>query len=182
MTVTIPVATAQLKLTIGDLTLNESDAFVFYAEPSLELGSGFGTAISVRGGPGIKKELDELGPLETGEAVATTAGNLKAKYIIHAVGPRFQEQDTQQKLRTTMRSSLACAEEKGAVSIAFPPMGAGFYGIPLPVCASVMIQSIRDYLEEGSKLQEVVIVALDSREYEPFQECLRELTKKETVR
>jgi len=181
MTETIPIATSELELIIGDVTLTEADAFVFYAQSDLELGSGFGTAISVRGGPTIKKELDGLGPLETGEAVASTAGNLDAKYIIHAVGPKFQEEDTEQKLRTTIRSALECGESKGATSIAFPPMGTGFYGIPLPVCARIMTQTIRDYLEQGSKLQKVAIVALDSREYKPFHECLETLMKKETV-
>ena len=181
MTETIPIATSELELIIGDLTLTEADAFVFYAQSDLDLGSGFGTAISVRGGPTIKKELDELGPLETGEAIATTAGNLNAKYIIHAVGPRFQEKDTELKLRTTVKAALECAESKGATSIAFPPMGAGFYGIPLPICAHIMTQTIRDYLEQGSTLQKVVIVALDSREYKPFQESIETLMNKEAV-
>ena len=181
MTEKIPIATSELELIIGDVTLTGADAFVFYAQSDLELGSGFGTAISIRGGPTIKKELDELGPLETGEAIATTAGNLNAKYIIHAVGPRFQEKDTEQKLRTTVRAALECGEGKGAASIAFPPMGAGFYGIPLPVCARVMTQTIRDYLDQGSKLQKIVIVALDSREYKPFRESLETLMKKEAV-
>ena len=66
--VTAEVETEQIELIKGDITLLEVDALVFYAEPNLELGSGFGTAISIRGGPTIKKELEELGPLETGEA------------------------------------------------------------------------------------------------------------------
>ena len=117
---------ARVRLIRGDITELDVDAFVFYAQPDLALGSGFGTAISVRGGPSIQKELDELGPVETGQAVVTGAGKLKADFIVHAVGPRFQEEDTEGKLRTTVLNSLKAAEEKGVKRIALPAMGAGF--------------------------------------------------------
>ena len=150
MTENVPIGAAEIELVIGDVTMLAVDAFVFYAQSDLELGSGFGTAIAVRGGPSIKKELEGLAPLETGEAAVTSGGNLTAKFIVHAVGPKFQEEDTEAKLRTTIFNSLRCAEEKAAKSIAFPPMGAGFYGIPLPVCAKVMVETLAYYLEEGS--------------------------------
>jgi O-acetyl-ADP-ribose deacetylase (regulator of RNase III) len=159
----------------------EVNAFVFYAQSNLELGSGFGSAISVRGGPSIKKELEEFDPLETGEAIATSGGNLNASFIVHAVGPKFQEENMEAKLRTTILSSLKCAEEKGVKSLAFPPMGTGFYGIPLTVCAKVMLETIIHHLTEGSTLEKVSIVALDSREYQPFRQTLDALTQKETV-
>ena len=91
-----------LRLIRGDITEIEVDGFVFYAQPDLALGSGFGGAISVRGGPGIQKELDELGPVETGGVVVSGAGKLHADFIVHAVGPRFNEEDTEGKLRTTV--------------------------------------------------------------------------------
>lgn len=181
MTENLPIGNAELELITGDVTMLEVDAFVFYAQSNLELGSGFGTAISVRGGPEIRKELETLAPLDTGEAVATSGGKLPADFIIHAVGPRFQEANTEAKLRTTILSSLRCAEGKGVKSIAFPPMGAGFYGIPLPVCARVMIEAIADHLQEQSTIEKVVIVALDSREYAPFMQFLETLAQKETV-
>ena len=87
------IGSTELELVIGDITLLEVDAFIFYAQSNLELGSGFGSAISVRGGPSIKKELEDLEPRETGEAVATSGGNLNAKFIVHAVGPKFQEDE-----------------------------------------------------------------------------------------
>lgn len=181
MTETVRIGAAELELIIGDITMTDSDAFVFYAESNLELGSGFGTAISVRGGPTIKKELAELSPVETGEVAVTSAGKLPAKLIIHAVGPKFQEQNTPAKLRTTLLNSLRCAEDKEVKSIAFPPMGAGFYGIPLPLCAQVMVESITEYLRKGSAIEKVLIVALDSREYVPFKQFLETFTEKETV-
>lgn len=177
----LPVGTSQLELTIDDITLLEVDAFVFYAQSNLDLGSGFGSAISVRGGPGIKKQLENLGPLKIGEAVITSAGNLNAGFIVHAVGPKFQEKNTEEKLRTTLLNSIRCAEEKGLKTLAFPPMGAGFYGIPLPVCARVMLETITGHLEQGSTLERVLIVALDSREYRTFKQTLDTLIQKETV-
>ncbi|MHC4470081.1 MAG: macro domain-containing protein, partial [Planctomycetota bacterium] len=108
-----PVESTPLELVRGDVTLLEVDAFVFYATHDLKLGSGFGGAIAVRGGPSIQEELDELGPLETCEAVVSAAGELKAKHIIHAVGPRFEEPGVEDKLRRTMRNVLALADEKG---------------------------------------------------------------------
>ncbi len=157
-----------VRLVCADVTEADVDAFVFYAQPDLTLGSGFGTAISVRGGPSVQKELDELGPIQTGEVVVSGAGNLKAKFIIHALGPRFNEEDTEGKLRTTVTNSLVAAEEKGVARIAFPPMGAGFYTVPLDLCARVMIEAIQDYLGGETKIEEVVICAGDRREFKPF--------------
>jgi O-acetyl-ADP-ribose deacetylase (regulator of RNase III) len=181
MTQSIPVGAAELELTIDDITLLKVDAFVFYAQSNLKLGSGFGSAVSVRGGPSIKKELADLEPLEVGEATATAGGNLNARFIIHAVGPKFQESNTEAKLRTTVLSSLRCAEKKGVKTLAFPPMGAGFYGVPLPLCAKVMIETIIRYLESGSCLEKVSIVALDSREFRVFKRTLEALNQKEVV-
>jgi len=157
-----------VRLMKGDITDMEIEAFVFYARHDLVVGTGFGTAISTRGGPTIQKELEELAPLQTGEAVVTAAGTLKAKHVVHAVGPRFQEEDTEGKLRTTILNSLKRAEEKGIKQIALPAMGAGFYGIPLDVCARVMVETIKGYLEGETVIKEVILCMLDSREYEPF--------------
>ena len=160
---------AVVRLVKGDITVLDVDAFVFHAQPDLTLGSGFGTAISVRGGPSIQKELQDLGPLATGEAVVSAAGNLKAEYIVHAVGPRFQEEDIEAKLRTTIRNSLERAEEKGIRRIAFPAMGAGYYGIAPDVCARVMFSMIGDYLKGRTDIKEVAICVLDTRQYEAFR-------------
>ena len=81
-----------LRVVKGDITDTEVEAFVFYARSDLQLGAGFGNAIAVRGGQSIQKELETLGNVELGESVVTEAGKLKAKYIVHAVGPAFQEE------------------------------------------------------------------------------------------
>jgi len=164
-----------VRLVKGDITELDVDAFVFYAQPDLALGSGFGTAISVRGGPSIQKELQDLGPLATGEAVVSAAGNLKAEYIVHAVGPRFQEEDTEAKLRTTVRNSLGRAEAKGIRRIAFPAMGAGYYGIPADLSARVMLEVIKDYLQGETRIKELIICVLDTPQYDAFAAQLETL-------
>jgi len=164
-----------VSLQIGDITDLEVDAFVFYAEHSLKVGTGFGTAISTRGGPTIQKELDELAPLATGEVVVTEAGKLKAKHIVHAVGPRFQEEDIESKLRTTVTNSLIAADSKQIKILAMPAMGAGFYGIPLPDCARIMIETIKGHLEGSTGIKEVILCVLDSREYGPFKAAFAKL-------
>jgi len=158
-----------VRLIKDDITDLDTDAFVFYAQPDLAIGSGFGTAISVRGGPTVQKELNELGPVATGEAVVSAAGNLKASFIIHAVGPRFQEEDNEGKLLTTVRNSLKRAEEKGIERIAFPAMGAGYYGIEYDLCARVMLDVIKTHLEGETVIKELVICVLDTPQYESFQ-------------
>jgi len=157
-----------VRLIKGDITLLDCDAFVFYARSDLQLGSGFGNMIAVRGGPSIKAELQQCSNLPECAALATGAGDLKARFIIHANGPKFQESDIVGKLKTTILNALYCASEKDVRSIAFPPMGTGFYGIPLPVCAEAMLKTFRAYLDSDGSVNEITICVVDSREYRPF--------------
>ena len=163
---------AVVRLRKGDLTALPVDALVFYARENLELGSGFGNAIQVRGGDAVKKELQRIGSIGMGEAVITSAGNLTARHIIHACGPKFQEPDMESKLSRSILSSLKVANDKGLASVAFPPMGAGFYGVPLEMCARVMLQTIHDFLRSETSLREVIICALDNREFFAFKNRL----------
>ncbi|MEN8150348.1 MAG: macro domain-containing protein [Planctomycetota bacterium] len=164
--------TGGLRLLREDVTLVDVDALVFYARHDLVLGSGFGNAISSRGGQEIQRELDDLAPVETCDVVVSGAGELTANHILHAVGPRFQEEDTDAKLRKTIRSVLETANGKGLKSLALPPMGAGYYGIPLPDCAKAMVEEIRAHLSGATSLEDVVICAGDRREQEPFEALL----------
>ena len=163
-----------LRLVRDDLTLLELDAFVYYARHDLALGSGWGAAIAARGGVGIQEELNDKGPLETCDVIMSDAGDLKAKHIIHAVGPRFQEQDTEGKLRKTMQNSLAAASEAGLSSLGFPTMGAGYYGIPLDLCSKVMIEEIETHLRGETSLRDVVICVQDTREQVVFGPMIKE--------
>jgi len=166
---------ATVRVEKEDITLLEVDAFVFYAAHDLRLGTGLGGAISVRGGPTIQKELNAIGKAETTQAVVTGAGELKARQIIHAVGPRFQEPETEQKLAATMKNVLKLAEEKELESLALPAMGCGFYGVPLETSARIMFDEIKRHLTGGSKLKEVRIAVIDNRERKPFADRLAAL-------
>ena len=161
-----------IQIEIGDLTALDIESIAFYANHDLSLGSGFGNAIAVRGGITIQEELKKLGTLSTGEAVITGGGLLKANYIIHAVGPRFRENDLEGKLQTTIKNALIAAKEKNIKQIAFPPMGSGFYGIPLSTCAKVMLKEINNHLSGDTSLEKVVICVIDKREHNAFQEQL----------
>ena len=169
------VGRGALRLVQGDITDFEIESFVFYAQHDLALGSGFGGAISMRGGPSIQEKLKEKGPLATTEALVTAAGEMKADYIIHAVGPRFQEEDLEEKLRTTVINTLRKAEEKGIKAIAFPPMGSGFYGVPLDVSARITLGTIKEYLSGDTKIEDVAVCLLDNRDYLPFAKELAQL-------
>ena len=164
-----------IRLIKGDLTDLDVDAFTFYATEDLALGSGYGTAITIRGGPKIQEELQTLAPVSMGDAVVSAAGELKADYIIHAVGPKFQEEDEEGKLRKAMTSSLKKAEEKGIKRLAFPPMGSGFYGIPVDLCARVMLETIKEHLSGSTPLDEIIICTPDTREMNPFASKLETL-------
>jgi O-acetyl-ADP-ribose deacetylase (regulator of RNase III) len=158
-----------IRLQKGDLTALAVDAVVFYARQDLQLGAGFGSAIQSRGGAAIKKELEAIGSVEVGGAAITSAGNMQARHIIHACGPKFREPDTEKKLRKCMQSALEQASAAKLKTVAFPPMGAGFYGVPLDLTARVMLEVVHRFLETPSSIQEVIICVMDDRELRAFR-------------
>jgi O-acetyl-ADP-ribose deacetylase (regulator of RNase III) len=165
-----------VRLSREDITELEVDAFVFYAQSDLALGSGFGGMIAVRGGASIQKELDEMDPVDELEAVISAAGKLKAEHIIHAVGPRFREDDIEPKLLTTMKNCLLLAEEEGIKTLAFPAMGAGYYGIPAAVSAKVMVEALKNHLTGDTTLEEVTICVLDAPQFKAFEAAMTALS------
>ncbi len=166
------IGSTEIHLVTEDITLLEVDAFVFYARPDLKLGSGFGSAINIRGGPGIQEELDKIGKASVGQAVVTSGGKLKAKNIIHAVGPAFQEMETEKKLVDAVRNVLKKADELGADSIAMPPMGSGFYGVAPEMCARIQLGQLAKHLKKETGLKKVFFCLPDHRDMEPFEKAL----------
>jgi O-acetyl-ADP-ribose deacetylase (regulator of RNase III) len=163
-----------IRLVRGDITDMEVEAFVFDITEDVKLGSGYGAAIQQRGGIVIQKELDAIGSCPTGEAIVTEAGILKAEFIIHTNGPKFKPEDEEGVLRTATKSCLKRADEKGIKRLAFPPIGTGLYQVPLDLCARVMVDTVAEHLANSSTLEEVLFVALDTREYAPFEAKFRE--------
>jgi O-acetyl-ADP-ribose deacetylase (regulator of RNase III) len=124
----------------------------------------------------VQKELATLGPVETGAVVVTGAGRLKADWILHAVGPRFSEGELEEKLRRTVETVLAVAEERGLKRIALPAMGAGYYGIAPGVSARVMLEVLARHAERSPIPAEITICLLDTPQMEAFQAALAAAT------
>ena len=155
----------EVELIKDDLTALDVESFVFYARPDLKLGTGYGNAISMRGGPTIQAELDKMEGAQANDAVISGAGLLKAKYIIHAVGPVFQEENLESKLKQTIENVLKAADKQGITQLAFPMMGVGFYGILPDKSLTIMFNAFKSHLINGSSLKKLTICAGDNREY-----------------
>jgi O-acetyl-ADP-ribose deacetylase len=158
-----------IRLQKGDLMALSVDGAVYYAREDLQLGSGFGTAIQTRGGAAVKKELEKIGRVAPGEAVVSGAGNMQPRHIIHTCGPKFHEPETETKLRKCIQSALQAANDAGLKTVAFPPMGTGFYGVPFDMSATVLVDVARRFLERESSIQEVIVCVMDDREFRAFR-------------
>jgi O-acetyl-ADP-ribose deacetylase (regulator of RNase III) len=161
-----------VRLIRADITELDVEAFVFDIESDMKLGAGFGSAIQRRGGIVIQKELDQIGSCPTGEAVVTQAGILKADYIIHVNGPKFREADEEAKLRSATKSAMLRADEKGVKRLAIPPIGTGLYQVPMDLCVRVMVDTVAEHLSNSTTLEEVLIVTMDEREFDPFKQAI----------
>ncbi|MGA2061827.1 MAG: O-acetyl-ADP-ribose deacetylase [Thermoguttaceae bacterium] len=171
-----------LELHQGDITLQETDAVVNAANSRLAGGGGVDGAIHRRGGPAIMAETDAQYPqgCPTGSAVISTAGNLPAKYVIHAVGPvwgsgRYGEAES---LAGAYRRSLELAVEHACRSIAFPALSTGAYRYPIDLAARTALSTAIDFLKEHGKPELVRFVLFDTAAYKTFAAVLEELTKK----
>jgi O-acetyl-ADP-ribose deacetylase (regulator of RNase III) len=165
-----------LKLVEGDIVLLDVEAVVNAANSSLILGGGVAGAIRSHGGPSIQEECNRIGPIQVGEAVATNAGNLKAKYVIHAAGPVSGEGEEDKKLRNATLNSLEIAEEKKIKDIAFPAISTGIFGFPLQRCSEIMLEAAKEFLEKHDYPQEIIFCLYGAGAYSVFEKTLEELT------
>jgi O-acetyl-ADP-ribose deacetylase (regulator of RNase III) len=158
------VAGTTIRLVRGDITQQDTDAIVNAANSSLMGGGGVDGAIHRAGGPAILDECRTIrqtqGPLPPGEAVITTGGRLKARYVIHTVGPVWRGGTANEDavLANAYRASLRVAVEKGVRTIAFPSISTGAYGFPIDRASRIALDTIRNALAEGAALSEVRIV------------------------
>jgi O-acetyl-ADP-ribose deacetylase (regulator of RNase III) len=166
----------RIELVQGDITREAVDAIVNAANSSLMGGGGVDGAIHRRGGPEILRECRRIRAerypegLPTGNAVATTAGDLPAKWVIHTVGPVFSEsEDRAPLLAQCHTASLDVAEELGARTLAFPAISTGVYGYPLEAAAPVAITAVRD---ARTSVEEVRFVLFDEVAYRAFERAL----------
>jgi O-acetyl-ADP-ribose deacetylase (regulator of RNase III) len=168
------IGSITLELRKGNIALSDTDAVVNAANEYLNLGAGVAGALRELGGEQIQLECNEIGFCPVGSAVITTGGNLKAKYVIHAVGPMYGEGDEQNKLRSAVTSALTLAEEKSLRSITFPAIGAGFFHYPLQECASTIVTAIRDAAPSLKSVNRVVICLKGDAIYKVFEKAILE--------
>jgi len=165
-----------LVLIDGDLTEMDTDAIVNAANTRLILGGGVAGAIRRKGGPEIQAECNKTGGTFVGGAAITTGGNLKAKHVIHAVGPRMGEGNENQKLKNATLNSLKLADENHLKSISFPAISTGIFGFPIEQCAEIMLKTTIDYLKGQSSLEKVVFCLFGRNSYDVFANQLEKET------
>ncbi|GLY74677.1 macro domain-containing protein [Actinoallomurus iriomotensis] len=167
----------RITLVLGDITEQDTDAVVNAANSSLLGGGGVDGAIHRRGGPEILAECRQLRAskygkgLPTGQAVATTAGRLPARWVIHTVGPVYaKSEDRSALLASCYRESLRVAAELGARTVAFPAVSAGIYGWPLDDAARIAVGTVR---ETESPVEEARFVLFSDDVYAAFARALK---------
>lgn len=166
---------AMIHLSIGDLTESDADAVVNAANNDLILGAGVAGAIRRKGGESIQSECGEIGSIPIGGAAITGAGNLKARFVIHAATMQLGGSATAQSIRSSTAHSLRIAREKKLKSIAFPAIGTGIAGFPLRECAEIMLRETVRHLSAETPLTRVDFILFDASALKVFQDMFRTL-------
>jgi O-acetyl-ADP-ribose deacetylase (regulator of RNase III) len=174
----VNISKSVLELLEGDITEMQTEAIVNAANAQLILGGGVAGAIRKKGGPKIQEQCSKIGGTLVGGAVKTTGGNLKAKFVFHAVGPQMGEGDEDEKLRNATLNSLKLADENNIKSISFPAISTGIFGFPIERCATIMLGTTIHYLKGQTGLEKVIFCLFGRDSYEVFANQLKqEITK-----
>lgn len=177
------VAGGAIELVQGDITKEEVDAIVNAANEGLRGGGGVDGAIHRAGGPSIMEECRKIGYCVTGDAVVTGAGRLRAKWVIHTVGPiwRGGTSGEPEKLASCYRRSLEIAKEKGVTTIAFPSISTGVYGYPVEKAAPVALRAVQKFLSTLGESTKMTVrwVLFDEKTYAAYQQALEALNAQE---
>jgi O-acetyl-ADP-ribose deacetylase (regulator of RNase III) len=172
------IEAAALDLVQGDITLQSVDAIVNAANSGLRGGGGVDGAIHRAGGPTIMAECRKIGGCPTGSAVITTGGELPARHVIHAVGPRWGGglRGEAGLLAGAYRTSLQVAADNGLRTVAFPSISTGIYGYPIEQAARVALGAVAEFLRESPGTLEMVrFVLFTAGDYAVYEEALAEL-------
>lgn len=159
----------RINLVEGDVTEQEVDAIVNAANSDLLLGSGVAGAIRAKGGPAIQQQCNEHGPIAVGDAAVTGAGDLPARFVIHAAGMSLGGQADEESVRSSVRRSFELACEHGCASVAVPAVGAGVGGLSLQRCAEISIEEARAHLAAEGGLEEIRFVLFGEPAYRVFE-------------
>jgi len=174
----VKVGKTSLIIERGDITDWEVDAIVNAANSHLWMGAGVAGAIKRKGGVIIEEEAVRQGPIEVGEAVLTTAGNLPATHVIHAAAMGQDLRTDAQKIAQATRSSLAVAEKHKLSSIAFPALGTGVGGFPPTQAADAMLSVVLKHLQaRNTSLEKAIFVLYQEEAYKAFKETLTRLVE-----
>lgn len=173
----IKIGKATLELVQGDITQQETEAIGNAANSRLAGGGGVDGAIHHAGGPAIMQELRaKYTGCPTGSAVITTGGNLKAKYVIHAVGPVYSGKPKDaQLLASAYRSSLELCSKHRIRSIAFPSISTGVYGYPVNEAAPIALRTVIESLKAHPEIERVQFVLFDGKTFNAYQQALTDL-------
>ena len=169
----IEVNNSKIRLVQGDITKLVTDAIVNAANSQLILGGGVAGAIRSKGGPTVQEECNRIGGTFVGGAVITTGGNLKAKHVIHAVGPRMGEGNEDEKLKNATLNSLRLMDDNNLKSIAFPAISTGIFGYPIDRCSKIMIATAKEYLNGNTQVNEVIFCLYTTSDFEVFDKELK---------
>ena len=165
-----------IEIVKGDITEEEVDAIVNAANSYLKHGGGVAGAIVRKGGKIIQEESNKIGYVPVGSAALTSAGKLKAKYVIHAVGPIWGEGDEDKKLRNAVMSAFKIAEEKELKSISLPAISTGIFGFPKERGAEVILKAILDFVDKGTTIEKIRICNIDELTCKIFKEKAEKIT------
>ncbi|MDH4226977.1 MAG: O-acetyl-ADP-ribose deacetylase [Deltaproteobacteria bacterium] len=173
------IAGKKVQLVTGDITKETTEAIVNAANSALAGGGGVDGAIHMAGGPEIMAECRRIGGCPTGSAVMTGGGNLKARFVIHAVGPVFRDGKgvDREHLKGAYRTSLQIAAERGIVSIAFPSISTGAYGYPVEQASRIALKTIIGFLKEHEEVRLVRMVLFSEKDYNVYAEALKALIR-----
>ncbi|HBH88208.1 MAG TPA: O-acetyl-ADP-ribose deacetylase [Syntrophaceae bacterium] len=173
----VKINNSTLALAEGDITNESTDAIVNAANTRLAGGAGVDGAIHRAGGPSIMEACRKIGGCPTGQAVITTGGNLRAKYVIHTVGPVYQGGNKGEAalLKSAHMESLKLASAKKLKSISFPAISTGVYGYPVNEAAQIALKTAMDYLKEHGDIELVRFVLFGRTTYDIFAEELNKL-------
>jgi O-acetyl-ADP-ribose deacetylase (regulator of RNase III) len=174
------IGKAKLELLQGDITDQDTEAIVNAANRSLLGGGGVDGAIHRAAGPQLLAECRTLGGCQTGDAKITKGYRLKAKYVIHTVGPIYHSEGKKapELLASCYRRSLELASEKKLKSVAFPSISTGAYGYPLEEAAPVALKTVTDYLKSHPDIQLVRFVLFGKEAYQAYEKALKDLLPK----
>ncbi|MDI9611397.1 MAG: macro domain-containing protein [Archaeoglobales archaeon] len=159
----------------GDLTKLEVDAIVNAANTHLYMGGGVAGAIKRAGGKEIEEEAVKQGPIEIGSAVATSAGKLRAKFVVHSPTMELDFKTNERKVRLAMIAALKKAEELNVESLAFPALGTGVGGLAKDLVAKIMVEELKKHIDHGTKLKRVVLIDINADQVEFFKKELEGL-------